>query len=90
MKATKEKAPTLEMPLNDLEEIQELWRDVGAFHQVLIKLAEGDAEVYDSLLRLFNPIYERFGDLMAGKPNLDQRIFDAGDGKSKAKEGGAG
>jgi len=77
MTATKEKEITLEMPLNELEEIQELWRDVGAFKQVLEKLCEGEFDTYDPLFRLFNPINERFGDLMAGKPDLDQRIFDA-------------
>lgn len=77
MTATKEKESTLEMPLNELEEIRELWRDVGAFEQVLDRLAESNMGTYDPLLRLFKPINERFGDLMAGKPGLDQRIFDA-------------
>ena len=77
MTATKEKEITLKMPLEELYEIQELWRDIGAFHQVLDRLSEGQHEIYDPLLRLFNPIYERFSHLMGGEPDLDQRIFDA-------------
>ena len=77
MTATKEKEITLEIPLEELEEIQELWRDVGAFQQVLDRLTEGQDETYDPLLRIFNPIYERFCGLMGREPDLDQRIVDA-------------
>ena len=72
-----QKEITLEMPLEELWELQEIRHDVSAFHQVLIWLSESQHDSYDPLLRFFDPIYKRFGDLMVLKTNLDQRIFDA-------------
>ena len=81
MTTTKEKEITLEMPLGELFEVQEIRRDVSAFHQVLIWLGESQPDIYDPLFRLFNPIYDRFGDLMVRGAGLDKRIFDAAQGK---------
>ena len=56
MIATGEKEITVEMPLKAVKELQEVYRDVLAFSNVMIKLADED----DTLARLFKPIEDRF------------------------------
>ncbi len=71
--ATKEKELTLEMPLEELKEIREIWYDVCAFHQVLNGL-DGSDDTYFALRQFHNLIHKRFVELLAGEPGLDMRI----------------
>ncbi len=78
MTTTKEKEITLEMPLEELLQIQELWLDLMAYSELLEKL---EPEVY-VLNRFFQQIYTRFDELMSGRPHLDKRISDAAEVKA--------
>jgi len=75
MKATKEKELTLEMPLEELKEIREIWYDVCAFNQMLNKL-DGTEDDYFALRQFHNHIHKRFVELLAGEPGLDMRIVN--------------
>lgn len=65
--------PTLEMPLEELQEIREIWYGVCAFNQMLNKL-DGDEDDHFALRHFHKPLRDRFTDLLAGKPAWDQRM----------------
>ena len=74
MKGTKEKELTLEMPLEELKEVREIWYGVCAFNQMLNKLDRGDDDSF-ALRHFHKPLHERFTDLLAGEPAWDQRMM---------------
>ncbi len=66
---------TLEIPLEELKEVREIWYGVCAFNQMLNKL-DGDEEDLFALRHFHKPLRERFTDLLAGEPAWDQRMVE--------------
>ncbi len=64
---------TLEIPLEELKEIREIWYGVMAFDRVLNKL-DGDDDDCFALRHFHKPLCKRFTDLLAGEPAWDQRM----------------
>jgi len=67
------KKETLEIPLEELKEVREIWYSVCAFNQTLSKL-DGDEEDLFALRQFHKPLHDRFTDLMAGEAAWDQRM----------------
>ena len=64
---------TLEIPLEELQEVREIWYGVCAFNHMLHKL-DGDEEDQFALRHFHKPLHDRFTDLLAGEPAWDQRM----------------
>ncbi len=73
MKGTKEKELTLEIPLEELQEVREIWYGVCAFNHMLHKL-DGDEDDQFALRQFHKPLRDRFTHLLAGEPAWDQRM----------------
>ncbi len=65
----------LEIPLEELQELREIWYGVCAFNQMLNKL-DGDDDDSFALRHFHKPLHERFTELMAGEPAWDQRMVE--------------
>ncbi len=92
MKATKEKELTLVIPLEELQEVREIWYGVCAFNQMLNKL-DGDEDDQFALRHFHKPLCKRFTDLLAGAPAWDQRMgeveMESDEPTHREAEGGA-
>ena len=64
---------TLEIPLEEMQELREIWYGVCAFNQLLEKLP-GDEEDHFALRHFHKPLCKRFTDLLAGAPAWDQHM----------------